>query len=414
MSRLVSLLIVLLAIAVATPVLAEQRLSLSGQMRVRGLMSDNQFDYNKNANSGTSSWNDQRLRIAGRIAVAEGVSVHFRTDASVGVWGNQLPNNTQFQQAFLNVDKGMVNIKAGRMNYSVGNAILVDTQGEMMLLTIKGAVPVQIGYTKVAERSTGQAGAVQWRQDDDIDLYTIGVMHSTDMYNAVVFGGYWRDGDTQLKAYAGGVQANLKLDPVNVNFELGYVSGKFDVTGGDKVRGLQAYADVSAAVADNVTVGSDLFYAKGYARKNGTHQITHFTDDAGWRPETRGFMHAQYNMFGGPGRNVTGTLTTFDPTRDGKGVIAAQPYVRVKVMDDLSLTAAVGYWMPSEKYNSAEKASDTTAYKSFITATGSARYALAARTNLDGIVGYTKPKGANSATNDDGAWVAAFNLNVNF
>src|SRR5210317_2214868 len=63
--------------------IAEDRLSLSGEMRVRA------FHVDVDSADNTETWANQRLRIAGKIAVAEGVSVHFRTDITEGTnWGN--------------------------------------------------------------------------------------------------------------------------------------------------------------------------------------------------------------------------------------------------------------------------------------------------------------------------------------
>ena len=80
--KLVKALVALLVVAglvVPAVAVAEDRLSLSGEMRVRGWHDDSTVedvlrggteDYEQ-----TKTYADQRLRIAGKIAVAEGVSV---------------------------------------------------------------------------------------------------------------------------------------------------------------------------------------------------------------------------------------------------------------------------------------------------------------------------------------------------
>ena len=82
MSKFLKIMIVLLTIAaVAAPVMAEDRLSLNGEMRVRGWYIDDGGD-------STDSFMDQRLRIGGKLSVAEGVSITFRFDETEATWGN--------------------------------------------------------------------------------------------------------------------------------------------------------------------------------------------------------------------------------------------------------------------------------------------------------------------------------------
>ena len=55
-------------------------------MRVRAFHVDVDDDSDDDS---TNTWANQRLRIAGKIAVAEGVSVTFRTDITEGTnWGD--------------------------------------------------------------------------------------------------------------------------------------------------------------------------------------------------------------------------------------------------------------------------------------------------------------------------------------
>ena len=88
MKMLKVLLAVLVMVAMVTPVIAEDRLSLNGEMRVRGWHQD--FDYDGDSDDSTDTWGDQRLRIGGKIAVAEGVSITFRTDITESNWGLSL------------------------------------------------------------------------------------------------------------------------------------------------------------------------------------------------------------------------------------------------------------------------------------------------------------------------------------
>ncbi|MBD1401140.1 porin [Pelovirga terrestris] len=399
MSRLVSLLIVLLTIAVATPVLAEDRLSLSGYMRVRGYYIDN-TNFDKNSNDSSESYFDQRLRILGKIAVADGVSVHFRQNFSNGKWETSSTETRPL--AWLNVDKGMFNLKAGKMYYGIGNAIAIDTLGTGFVATMNGAIPVEFGYFKLEENNASK--------DDDVDLYTLAVKHGTDLYNAVVFGGFLRDGGTSgsndgSKKYVAGVQTNFNLDPVSVNFELNYFTGEDDNnnlnTGTkEKYRGLQLFTDVGTALSEQISAGLVLAYAKGYDDKT---QVTSFTDDGSFLPETYGFFETDYDSWADSDNAI------FRIAEDGDrnaGSRAVQGYVHARIIDALSVRAMVGYAKPDEKGESN--------FKSMTYGVASANYQLAANTNLRGVYGYYKPKARVAAQEDDAKQVLAFNLIVRF
>ena len=402
MSRLVSLLIVLLAIAVATPVLAEQRLTLSGEMRVRGysIIAPN---YEKTS-ADSQQYFDSRFRLIGRIAVAEGVSVHFLNDMSGTTTGNQWPNQVQQAgtRAWMNVDVGMVNMLVGKFQYALGNNIVYDQVQTGAVFTLKGAVPVQFAYFKHSDADR--------TMDDDIDTYTLNVAHSTDMYRANVFGGLLRNGAADVtKIYLVGTQANFNLDPINVNFELNYFTGDNGASGAAKqdFKGLQAFVDVGAAVADNVTVGARAYYARGYSDKADTTQTRAFADASGnWVPESYGSMATLFSTF-----DVAGNSAIFDPSGQGAGVLAIQPYATMKIMDPLTASVTAGYARPEEK--NLPGAGNRVDLKSVYWANVSGTYTLATRTNLDGVVSYAKPS-FRSNRDDDARIVAGMRLRVNF
>src|SRR6056297_3349862 len=175
MSRLASLLIVLLAIAVATPVLAEDRLALSGSMDVRGWYLDDGGDNDE-------TFADHRLRVGGKISVAEGVSVTFRTDLSESdEWGTDAGfgrQGYQIDRAHLDIAKGMFTLRGGQQLIFIGNGT-IDSQDTALVVGTKGQIPVQLGYM-LTESNGGKTNA-----DDHIIFAT--VSHKTDMYNATVY-----------------------------------------------------------------------------------------------------------------------------------------------------------------------------------------------------------------------------------
>ncbi len=124
MSKFLKSMIVLLAIvAMATPVMAEDMLSLGGQMRVRASYLDTGGD-------ATSTWVDQRMRIGGKFSIADGVSVTFRFDATERAWGaggntfgaGRLPQDgMQWDRAHMDLAFNGFSLRAGQQYIGVGS-----------------------------------------------------------------------------------------------------------------------------------------------------------------------------------------------------------------------------------------------------------------------------------------------------
>ena len=145
MSRILKVMIVLLAIAaMVAPAMAEDRLSLNGEMRVRAFSTDGGYDNPETAadEADTDTWVDQRLRIGGKISIAEGVSVTFRFDETEAAWGT--PNSDgvnrqgvrfiegetgmQWDRAHLDLDFGSFKLRAGQAYFGAGLTAAIDTQ----------------------------------------------------------------------------------------------------------------------------------------------------------------------------------------------------------------------------------------------------------------------------------------------
>ena len=146
MKLLKVLVAVLVMAAMAVPVIAEDRLQLSGEMRVRSFYTDRTLTVTC---QWYDTWANQRLRIAGNIAVAEGVSVTFRTDITEGTnWGDSSsfgdgpgnPERTngfgharsgsqqQWDRAHMDLTKGMFHLRAGQQYIGTGGTWAIDTQ----------------------------------------------------------------------------------------------------------------------------------------------------------------------------------------------------------------------------------------------------------------------------------------------
>ncbi len=326
MSRLVKVVIALLAIAaIATPVMAEDRLSLAGQMRVRGffLNSDN------GTTDQSSAWNDQRLRLQGKIAVAEGVSVVFRTDATEAVWGSSAANvqNTNrmsalhFDKAYLQLVKNGYTLLAGQQYYKLGlTGMLADTIGAGF--TIKKG-PVTLVHLKVSDLDT---------QTSDASVTGAQFNFGNDDFSGSGTAVYNQGTGSDVDLVALGVVLKASFGAVAVKGEVDFLSGE-NAAGNDE-KGLQLYVDVSSAISDTVTVGGLILWAQS---QDGTDdQVTRsggvFAD---WRPLAYGYESVEFSVeldpfeLGGAGTN--------------SGIRAISGYADVKVSDDLGLKFAAAY-----------------------------------------------------------------------
>ncbi|HEY5674078.1 MAG TPA: hypothetical protein VIR78_10255, partial [Malonomonas sp.] len=177
MSRVLKAMVALLAIAaIAAPAMAEDRLGLSGAMEVRGWYLDDGGDK-------TETFADQRLRIGGKLSIAEGVSATFRTDFSESdEWGNDAAygrQNIHVDRAHLDITKGMFSLRAGQQNFAFANST-VDAQDNGILIGINGMMPIQLGYM-LTESNGGKASA-------DSHILYASISHKTDAYSVTVYG----------------------------------------------------------------------------------------------------------------------------------------------------------------------------------------------------------------------------------
>ncbi|PLY11900.1 MAG: hypothetical protein C0624_01270, partial [Desulfuromonas sp.] len=137
MKKFFVVLVALLATAaMVAPAFAEDRLSIGGEMRVRGWHQD------LGGNS-TMTWADQRLRIGGKLSIADGVSVTFRTDVTEANWGSAGPASNgsgrfaqHWDRAHIDLVSGNFHLRAGQQYVAFGNAT-VDHQSNGLLADLK-------------------------------------------------------------------------------------------------------------------------------------------------------------------------------------------------------------------------------------------------------------------------------------
>jgi len=382
MSKFVKVMVALLAIAVfAAPAMAEDRLGLSGQMRVL-------FNYTDAGGENTNSYFSQRLRVGGKFSIADGVSVTFRTDWTESNWGsgntfgsgrmaNDPNGNLQWDRAHIDLDFDAFSLRAGQQYVEFGKGATLNGQSNGFKATIKGAVPVTLFFML-----TDDNGSTTTNSDDY--FYGGNVGHKTDMYAAnVFFGGQKGDTGTgdanEEDVYMIGVDTVFNLEALKLTAEIDYFTGDAD----DNVdaMGLQGFVDAAFAASEMITVGGQVYYAQG--ADDGEVQYQVLGNDFGdWDPlnaigvgldNIKEVLGRPYNIF-------KNQYAAANAVSANAGVLGLRVYTTVKLNDATTLGASAAYLEPEDD-------DKTTADSAMFLAAGVA-YKLMANTDLRAQVAY--------------------------
>ncbi|MDL2275184.1 hypothetical protein LJC22_03540 [Desulfosarcina sp. OttesenSCG-928-G10] len=259
-----ALAVLLVAGMFASVAVADDRLQLNGQMRVRY--------WNKDYGSNQSQdYFDQRLRVGATLNVADGVKVITRMDLAEGTWGDKdswdglqwkdtKNSKLQIDRAYLQVDRKYVSIAAGQQNITLGNAVAYDNQGGGFKVDIKTPVVITLAYTKESE---GNRSYDTDNADKDIDTYLInlgrkGDKYSINAYYAAAFDDIKGDDSFEPRLY--GAQGTFNAGIFAFNAEVDVFDGD---AFGYEVTGVQAWLNVEAKVLDNLKIGADLVWSDG-------------------------------------------------------------------------------------------------------------------------------------------------------
>lgn len=366
MKLLKVLVAVLVIAAMAVPVIAEDRLQLSGEMRVRGYLYDTDYTDFGAEDDDSGAWNDQRLRMLGKIAVAEGVSVVFRFDATESdedssnavAWGgstssayqySQRRADIQFDNAYLMVEKNGFTLKAGQQYFGFWGYTgkIMDVIGAGFTGQYKGLTLMHVkridensGNDSFATPREGDVSLTGLKYDFKGEGFTLTPMVSYNNSESV------NDG-TPLEApgrdlLALGLAGSVDLGPVLLKGEFNYFDGDYDENDVD-ITGTQLYLDASMAVTNNLRMGLMGFYALG---DDEDEQATNNNFDgrvdwtfADWHPESYGHWSVEF---------VDEFADIYDPLGVNAGVLAAQLYADLKVSDNTSMKFAGMYFQNEE------------------------------------------------------------------
>jgi hypothetical protein len=356
--------------AMVTPVIAEDRLSLSGEMRVRGWHVDADQDWSDD--DSTETWGDQRLRIGGKIAVAEGVSVTFRTDITESTWGTTGSGNgfgsgrsgasQQWDRAHIDLAKGNWHLRAGQFYQGYGKTYALDTQDNGLSVDyVVGDGSINAFF--MVDNDNGG--------NDQSDAFLSGLKYSGkfDKIALNVFAANYNQNGNGSTDTDTGIFTNNDADitligvDVTVPFEAFKLVAELDFFDGDSARneggvatgkqldayGTQLMLDGSFAMSDALTLGGQFFYGAG---DDEDVQITSIGNGFNsWDPVMDvGTSLSNWSITYGNPFNVASVARYEgqDVAVTSAGSVGARLYTNYDVNSDLTLGASAGYFVSEE------------------------------------------------------------------
>ncbi|MBC2742617.1 MAG: porin [Desulfosarcina sp.] len=356
---------------------AEDRLSLNGSFRVAGWSSEAAGGWDSND---TADWWAQRLRIGGKIAVADDVAVNFRMDIGDAAWGDSFgtgyivrprgangtgnANQLDVDRAYVSINKDFWELDAGQQYLGLGVAEVLDANVPALTLRIKPteALKISLIYAKIDESGSLNDDA----PFEDVDFYAVNVGFATD--NLSVKGYYAQQADGTVAAEEPnvfGVYGSMALGMFNLEAELDVLGG--DNAAGTDYQGTQFFLGADAGLTEMIKLGAELFYAAGYSDP-GEQQITGLCD--WWTFTPMGYNTPQSGNISAFSPN--GTSSPFDPSGDGAGAMGMTLWADFAIMEGLKAGAKIGYWeVDDDTVTNMDSIMAYNAYVSYMIATNS-------------------------------------------
>jgi len=350
------------------PAYADDRVSLSGSMRVRAWAENY-------SNGGDAGWWDQRFRIQTKINVADDVTAVLRVDYGEGQWGDDYnglitrPRATgnfattiDIDRGYLNINKEMWALTVGQQYLGLGVAQVLDANATGAKLVLKLPVKTSLIYVKESENGSFNDDGFF----EDSDVYAINFSYDTDAFSTNLFA-ITRDDGSALddSATMFGFNGSAALGMVNLTTELAFATGD-TANGAIDYMGTQFYLKASANLNDAFSMGGELLYALGTDDVN-EQQLTGMCNWWSFVPMSSNTpFDADWSAFP--------NADPFDPTGSNGGVQGITLFGKYNIMDGLSVGAKVGYFTPEEDANTATD--DITSFNVWVS------YMLATNTEL--------------------------------
>jgi len=344
---LITLLAIMFVAGLFTVAAAEDKLSISGTMRVRALDAENDGDFNDSNPLDEVAYYDQRLRLSGAFKANDAVSAHFRFDFDEDSWGSdnwggsRYSEASEFQvdRAYMQIVQDLYTLKAGQLFFSTGPRYIVyDNNTTGITATIKTPVIIDLHYSKIDEN--GGLTDDETLGTEDTDAYVVQGTFKADTFSVGAFYALMKDqSDADNSPEAFGVFGTLGLGPIALTAEL-------DVFGGDQSAtveyvGTQFWLNAEWKM-DALIVGGDIIYAAAQDA-TGEVQISGLNNWGAFQPSTYGpfvedFM-AGPHLGGAEDHNFTG---------DGAGNVGVTIYAKFNPMDKVTLWGQLCYFTPED------------------------------------------------------------------
>jgi hypothetical protein len=409
---------------------AEERLSLSGEYRVRGWFTENLSDWNSNNDADSLSYFDQRFRLATKIQAAEGVSVHMRFDYGEEDWGNRetgafsSPSHgrptenaeLQVDRLYLRLERDIANFIAGSYNGAFGLVSAFETQQKWLLLRLKpGPMFIDVGYIKIDEGS-GRSDESAPLNTEDETAYGAQFVFNAENMSAGAWLGYREDLSQSAAAAVNddnllgiGLYATFNLGMIDLKGEFNYFDGEDKLQGaatGVDLVGQQLWLFANFKFGDAMSLPVSLLYAAGSATDPTETQVTEVVPAfGGFWPQT---LSSIYN---GDYDNVPSGVA-FDPAGTGGGVLGLIAGFDVQINEPWLLNTQIGYLQVDDEIKTAGSGADS--LSAFYWLSAGVQWNFLPATDIGAVLLYNQPDYNDVAQPDDAGWGLFTKLRVKF
>lgn len=400
------LLIVLLAFALVaglfTVAAAEDKLSLSGTMRVRAWDVENYADFDDNNKSDEASNWDQRFRLAATIKANDAVSGHLRFDFAEDTWGSDnwsapgswggsrydADSELQVDRAYLQAHiADWATVKAGQLYFATGDRYIVyDNNCTGVVWQLKfNPITVDLHYSKLNENGSNNDDDLF----DDTDAYVAQVKFKAENFSMGAFYAAIEDSrpsSVENSASAFGVFGKFALGPVNFLAEADFFDG--DASPTVEYMGTQLFLNAEWKM-DALLLGADIYYAEAADSDGSEIQLEGLTDFGDFLPHTYGAFVEDYQPT--PGK-------VHDFTNDDAGVTGGAIYAKY-IWDKLTLWGQIAYLEPEDD--------KMTRYDDMTVLNASASYEVVQNFTLSALYSTTFVSVDDNSPDDDASTIAA-------
>jgi len=364
---------------IAQSAIAEDRLSMSGEMRARAWNKNNYSAWDSDTKTDEESFFDQRFRLQSIITPADGVKAVLRCDFAEDVWGsnnwaglryseeNDHTAELQVDRAYLDVTKGILNVRAGQFWQPLGDGNAYANQQTGLAFTFNTPVKIMAIWFKESE---GGANTDLDEEDSgststqDVDQYVLDLAYSADTFSIEGFFAAQVDSqsDEDTESISGsttnaslfGIFAKVAAGPLNIKAEIDSFGGSTDDgTTETDLMGLQFIGDVSMALNDQVTLGGNLVYSNAEDEDSDEDKITKFPN--------AGIFPTVYTDYGAFNTDIeplksggTDTGDIFSPLGSDNGVWGAGIYGKFNPMETVTIWGQIMYLVGLEEFDNTD------------------------------------------------------------